>query len=319
MHLDCLFHICTGLFIGLRDVGPPPCIGDILHTRDMAMHEGGTESPANGTMGPVSTQNSHGLNSSCNDLPEAVRGSQRPVLEIAEPKPANASMHGTADACGVDLMEGDGCLESENHDTFHSHHLPSPKMKPSHGSPKKEPQSPGSSSKPRGMVHARSYGRMEFLVLDEQVSMELNGTHSHFEEAPPPNLTKQKSAPEAVVTKVETCQVSLHNHNNHGKDVLEHTIGTVNDKDDRVEPRHEPALRMIRRSVSTLDLHHDSEEEEDEEKEVAAKRLAGENLLVVFDMDHTMVRTSLCSRQIWHSREVDVFLLGCQIPSACNV
>jgi hypothetical protein len=264
------------------------------------MHEGGTDTPANGSMGPISAQNSHGLNSSCsNESGEAMRGSQRPVLEIAEPKPANGSMHAPSDTCGVDHMEGDGYLESETHDTFHSHHLPSPKIKPSHGSPKKEPQSPGSSSKPRGMVHARSYGRMEFLALDEQVSMELNGTHSHFDEAPPPppNLTKHKSAPEALAIKLETCQNSHQNHHHHGKDVLEHTIGTVNDKDDRVEPRHEPALRMLRRSVSTLDLHHDSEEEDDEE-EVAPKRLAGENLLVVFDMDHTMVRHHLCWRRI---------------------
>lgn len=73
--------------------------------------------------------------------------------------------------------------------------------------------------------------------------------------------------------------------------VLEHTIGTVK-QDASVVPHHddEPAKTM-RRSASTQEIHHEEDEDEESSSEDGKieERLIGDKLLVVFDMDHTMV------------------------------
>jgi len=171
-------------------------------------------------------------------------------------------------AAGEPVGQEVGSAHEEEHgDVVHFASLQSPQIKPSRDpfvlsqlSPKGGKGSPGNAG---GVRRSNSVADMKGLTLEEE-----DETSSQSSAEDPPPLTPGKIY------------------------VLEHTTGTVKeDGGAHVGGSHDKHTQAMRRSHSTLDVRviTDSEMEEEEDTPQKPPGKPAEHLLVVLDMDHTMV------------------------------
>mmetsp|Transcript_56279 Transcript_56279/g.138096 ORF Transcript_56279/g.138096 Transcript_56279/m.138096 type:complete len:531 (+) Transcript_56279:247-1839(+) len=171
-------------------------------------------------------------------------------------------------------------------------HVPSPSSKPLRsplhkpwGSPSVSPKrAPTHHHHQNNMHRSNSFGCMSHLNLEEEIDggekeagSPGRGTH-HFG-SPPTGAGSSGSLLDENGRPVH-------------REVLEHTIGTVK-QDASVVPKHEgdpQPHKGMRRTVSEVEIHKVSDDDDSvEEEEEERQKLIGEKLLVVLDMDHTMV------------------------------